>query len=103
MMTFLNDVSDVGTINRAEYKTLLMLLNPFAPHMTEEIWQQNQFGGQIAHQQWPTFDEEKCKDNTVEIAVQVMGKIKARMMIPVEAKKDQVLSFIMKFTSLRFL
>ena len=92
MMTFLNDVSDVGTINRAEYKTLLMLLNPFAPHITEEIWQQNQFGGQIAHQQWPTFDKEKCKDNTVEIAVQVMGKIKARIMIPVEADKDQVLS-----------
>ncbi|WP_040197492.1 leucine--tRNA ligase [Candidatus Soleaferrea massiliensis] len=91
MMALINDIAAVGNVNHAEYRTLLTLVNPFAPHMTEELWQLCGFGGQIAAQKWPGFDEEKCKDDTVEIAVQICGKIKARILVPADAAKEQAL------------
>ena len=79
LMSLLNDIQGLGSINRAEFKTYLILLNPFAPHMTEELWQQAGFEGMLNEAEWPKYDEAKCADSTVEIAVQVNGKIKARI------------------------
>ncbi len=81
MMSLLNDFEAAGGCTREELRILLVLLNPFAPHITEEIWQQQNYGDQIAHTTWPTWDEEKCVDKTVEIAVQVNGKVKARLTV----------------------
>ncbi len=92
MMSLLNDISDTGAINRAEYRDLLIMLNPFAPHMTEEIWQLQNMGGMLNATQWISYDEAKCKDSTIEIAVQVCGKIRARITIPADTDKDTVLS-----------
>ncbi len=77
MMAFINEVQ--GVVNNAEYKTLLILLNPFAPHITEEIWEELNYGGRLNSAKWPVYDEAKCVENTVEIVVQVNGKIKARL------------------------
>ena len=79
LMSLLNDIQGSGSINRAEFKTYLILLNPFAPHMTEELWQQAGFEGMLNEAEWPKYDEAKCADSTVEIAVQVNGKIKVRI------------------------
>ena len=81
LMSLLNDIQGTGSINRAEFKTYLILLNPFAPHMTEESWQQAGFEGMLNEAEWPKYDEAKCADSTVEIAVQVNGKIKARISV----------------------
>lgn len=92
MMSLLNDVCDHGKINAAELKTLLILLNPFAPHMTEEMWERAGFGGMLNGQNWPVFDPVKCRDAQVEIAVQVCGKIKARVMVDADCSDDQALA-----------
>ena len=91
MMSFLNEIGEAGAISREQYKVLLLLLNPFAPHITEEIWQQQNFGGMVTDQKWPAYDESKCVDAQVEIAVQVCGKIKARLMVDPAAGKEEVL------------
>ena len=81
MMSLLNDFEAAGGCTREELRILLILLNPFAPHVTEEVWQQQGFEDQIAHTTWPTWDEAKCVDKTVEIAVQVNGKVRARLTV----------------------
>lgn len=91
MMSLLNEISNHGSITRAELKTLLLLLNPFAPHLTEEMWEEARFGGMITGQAWPKFDEAKCKDAQVEIAVQVSGKIKARIMVDADSANEELL------------
>jgi leucyl-tRNA synthetase len=91
MMALLNDITATKSINKAEFKTLLILLNPFAPHITEELYQIVGFEGVLNQQQWVTYDEALCVDNTVEIVVQVNGKIKSKLTIPVGAEKDTVL------------
>ncbi|MDY4191351.1 MAG: leucine--tRNA ligase, partial [Oscillospiraceae bacterium] len=92
MMALLNDVEAAGSINRAEYRALLTLLNPFAPHVTEEIWEIQGFGGMLNQQAWPSYDEEKCVDSVVEIAVQVNGKIKCRVNLPADCPKDEAIA-----------
>ena len=92
MMALLNDIQAKGSITKGEYKTLLLLLNPFAPHVTEEIWENQNFGGMLNQQSWPTYDESKCVDATVEVVVQVTGKIKARLQMPVNITKEQALA-----------
>ncbi len=90
MMALVNDLTATGAVTRAEYRTLLMLLNPFAPHMTEELFEMMGFG--ILNQQnWPEFDPALCVDEQVEIAVQVNGKLKCRMMISNNAPQEEVL------------
>ena len=79
MMTLVNEFYKAGKVTRKEFETLLILLNPVAPHMTEELWQQAGFEGMLNEAEWPKYDEVKCADSTVEIAVQVNGKIKARI------------------------
>ena len=84
LMSLLNDIQATGSITRGEYRTYLLLLNPFAPHMTEELWVDCGFGGMLSGAKWPTFDASKCVDSTVEIAIQVNGKIKARINVPTD-------------------
>ena len=92
MMSLLNDLAEHGGATRGEYRTLLLLLNPFAPHITEELWQQLGYGGQIAHAQWPVYEEAKCQESTVEIAVQVNGKVKARLQVAAGIAKEDALA-----------
>ena len=68
------------------------MLNPFAPHMTEEIWEQQGFGGMLNQQKWVGFDPEKCAEATVEIVVQLAGKIKARLHLAADSSKEEVLA-----------
>ena len=79
MMSLVNDFYAAGGVTRDEFATLLTLLNPFAPHITEELWQRCGFEGQIAHAAWPVYDEAKCVESTVEVLVQFNGKPKARL------------------------
>ena len=81
LMTLMNEFEAKGGCTRDEFKTLLLLLNPFAPHLTEELWQQQGFEGQMAYAAWPTYEDAKCVESTVEIAVQVNGKVKARLKV----------------------
>ena len=92
LMALINDVADHKSISRKELATFLILLNPFAPHITEEIWEAQNFGGMLNQQSWPEYDEAKCVDATVEIAVQISGKIKARINVPTDATKEQLLA-----------
>ena len=84
LMSLLNDIQATGSITRGEYRTYLLLLNPFAPHMTEELWEICGFKGMLNEAKWPTFDPSKCVDSAVEIAIQVNGKIKARINVPAD-------------------
>ena len=84
LMSLLNEIQSTGSVNRAEFKTYLILLNPFAPHITEELWQQAGFDGMLNEAEWPSYDESKCAESTVEIAVQVNGKIKTRINVPAD-------------------
>ena len=92
MMALVNDIYTTGNINRAELRTLTVLLNPFAPHLTEEIYEANGFGGVLNEQKWATYDESLCVDETVEIVVQICGKVKTKMNVPVGAAQDEVLA-----------
>ncbi len=92
LMTLLNQIYSKGEINKAELKTLLLLVNPFAPHVTEEMWEKMSFGGTVTDQTWPEFDEAKCVDATVEIAVQVNGKIKARINVATEISNEDAIA-----------
>lgn len=93
LMALINDIAAVGKINRKELATFTLLLNPFAPHITEELWSICGLGeGMVAQQKWPEYDESKCKDDSVEIAVQINGKIKTRFTVSVDAAKDEVLA-----------
>ena len=89
-MTMLNEFTKLKRINRAEYKTFLTLLNPFAPHMTEELNQLAGFEGEVATYEWPTYDEAKTIDDEIEIPVQVNGKLKATVMIALDEEEASV-------------
>ena len=91
LMALINDIADNKQITRQELRTFLLLLNPFAPHITEEIWEAQGFAGMLNQQSWPEYDPAKCVDATVEIAVQISGKIKARINVPADADKEQLL------------
>ena len=84
MMTLLNEMYDKGSINKAEMRDLLIMLNPFAPHITEEMWEVCGYEGMLHEQKWVTYDEDKCKLNVIEIAVQINGKVKSRVMVPAD-------------------
>lgn len=89
MMSLLNEIADKGSITKGEFKLFLLMLNPFAPHITEEIWSLQNYGGMVTGQKWPDYDESKCKVDAVEIAVQVSGKLRGVVMLPVEATQDE--------------
>ncbi|MDO4882891.1 MAG: leucine--tRNA ligase, partial [Oscillospiraceae bacterium] len=93
LMALINDISNVKSINKEELRIFSILLNPFAPHVTEEVYEACKLGdGILAEAKWPEYDESKCVDDTVEIVVQVNGKIKAKLNVPVDASKDELLT-----------
>ena len=92
MMALINDFYKKNSINKAEYKTLITLLNPVAPHITEELWEIVGGQGRLYQQSWPEYIEEKTVESTVEIAVQINGKTKATISIGKEDPKDDVLA-----------
>ncbi len=93
LMSLINEITAKGSITRKELATYTILLNIFAPHITEEVWAVNKLGeGLVCTQSWPSYDESKCVDSTVEIVVQVNGRIKSKLVIPVNAEKDAVLT-----------
>ncbi len=93
LMSLINDITASGAITREELRIFSILLNPFAPHVTEEVWQLQKLSEQgiLAEQSWPEYDESKCKDDTIEIAVQVNGKVKSKVVISADADKESVL------------
>ena len=94
LMALINDISNIKSINKEELRIFSILLNPFAPHVTEEVYEACKLGdGILAEAKWPEYDESKCVDDTVEIVVQVNGKIKAKLNVPVDASKDELLTF----------
>ena len=92
LMSLLNTIQSTGKITRDEFKTFIILLNPFAPHITEELWVNCGFEGMLNETKWPTFDEAKCVDATVEIVVQINGKIKARLNVAADISSADALA-----------
>ena len=86
-MTMVNAFYEKG-INRAEYKTLLTLVNPFAPHITEELWSQLGETSILSLQAWPAYDDAKTIEDSVEIGVQVNGKLRATIQLPVDCEQQ---------------
>ncbi|MEG0339855.1 MAG: leucine--tRNA ligase [Oscillospiraceae bacterium] len=92
MMSLLNEMADKGSVTRKELRTLLILLNPFAPHITEEMWQMLNFQGEVNAAKWPVYDEAKCVDANIEIVVQINGRLRARITVPAEIGKDDCIA-----------
>ena len=90
LMSFINDVMKVEKINKAEFKTFITLLNPVAPHITEELWQVAGFEGALSDTLWPEYDEAKTVDDEVEVVVQINGKIRDKMMIAADLTPQQM-------------
>ena len=88
MMTMVNEVYAKGSLNHAEYKTLLLLLSPVSPHICEEIWEAQGYGAPVYTQGWPEYDENSLTRDEVEIAVQVNGKVKGKLMIPATLTRE---------------
>ena len=92
LMSLLNAVSAKGSITKGEMRTFLLLLNPFAPHITEELWQISNFEGMLNEAKWPAYDEAKCVDALVEIAVQINGKVRARINVAADIEADAAIA-----------
>lgn len=92
MMTLLNEIYNVGSITKKEFRDLLIILNPFAPHVTEELYQMIGCEGVLDEQEWVTYDEALCKDDTIEIVCQINGKVKSKLTIPTDAARDDVIA-----------
>ena len=100
MMTLLNQISDKGSITKGEMRSLLIMLNPFAPHITEEMYN-NIFGGILSEQSWVTYDEALCVDETIEIVVQINGKVRAKLNIPADADQDAMIAAALENESIK--
>ena len=92
LMTLLNDIAKKGAINKAEYKAFLIMLNPVAPHITEELWSIARFDGRLYQQTWPEYDEAKTVEDTVEIAVQINGKTKVVISVSKDIAKEDAIA-----------
>jgi leucyl-tRNA synthetase len=93
LMALINSIYATGKVTKKELAIFAVLLNPFAPHVTEEVWEACSLGkGIIAESSWPEYDEAKCVDDTIEIVAQVNGKIKAKLTIAADAAQDEVLA-----------
>ncbi|MBO5214461.1 MAG: leucine--tRNA ligase [Clostridia bacterium] len=92
LMTLMNDISAKGSITKGELKTYLTLLNPFAPHITEEMWEQAGFEGMMVTTPWPEYDEAKTVDKEIEIPVQICGKLRSVLKIAADADKETILA-----------
>ena len=94
LMSLINEISAKGSINRKELEIFVKMVYPFAPHLGEEMWETAGFEGDMTYAAWPQYDEAKTKASEVEIAVQVLGKIKGRVTIPAEAEQDAVVEIV---------
>ena len=92
MMSMVNEFYRVGQVTRGELKTLITLLNPVAPHITEEMWEANGFPGRLYRTSWPEYDEAKCIEDSVEIAVQINGKLRLTVNLPRTAEKEEAVA-----------
>ena len=93
LMALIFVIAEKGSINKAELSVFTMLLNPFAPHVTEEIWSEMKLGeGMVTEQIWPKYDESKCKDDVIEIVVQVNGKVRTRLYVAADIQKDDAIA-----------
>ena len=92
MMALLNEIGDKGSVNKAELKTFLTILSPFAPHLCEELWQQHGFEGMLANGKWAEFDESKTVDKSIEIPVQINGKLRATITVAADAEQAEILT-----------
>jgi leucyl-tRNA synthetase len=101
MMALVNEFYKAGSITKAEFRTLLVLLNPVAPHMTEELWELIGEQGRVYQQSWPVYDENKTIEDTVEIAVQINGKVKANLVIALDEKQETVQARAMELDSIK--
>ncbi len=89
LMALLNEFNDQDTINKAEFKTFLLLLNPAAPHITEELWSAMEFEGMLNQAEWPVWNEDKTVDDTIEMAVQINGKVRGKIVIARDASQEE--------------
>ena len=103
MMSLVNEFTKKGSVTKGEYMTLITLLNPVAPHMTEELWEKYGNGGFLSMHPWPTYDDEKTVDDEVEIVIQINGKIKDKMMIAAGLDKDGILNAAMESEKIKSL
>jgi leucyl-tRNA synthetase len=94
LMSFINDVMKVEKINKAEFKTFITLLNPVAPHITEELWKVAGFEGALSDTSWPKYDEAKCVDDVVDMPIQINGKVRTVLAISKTAGKDEILAIV---------
>lgn len=92
MMSLINDFTKKGSVTKDELKTFLILLNPVAPHITEEIWSACGYDGFVYQQKWPEYDEAKTVESTIEIAVQVNGKVRVTISVPADGAKDDIIA-----------
>ncbi|HEX3030411.1 MAG TPA: leucine--tRNA ligase [Clostridia bacterium] len=96
MMALINEFVAKGQVNSAEFKTLLILLNPVAPHITEELWKLQEYGGMLNQQKWPVWDESKTIEDMIEIAIQVNGRVRDKITVPSGLSKEQIEEIGMK-------
>ena len=92
MMALMNEIEAKKQITRGELNVFLRLLSPFAPHITEELWELAGFGGLCVNASWPKYDEAKCRDDAIEIAVQIAGKVRGRVTIPADCSKEDAIA-----------
>ena len=92
MMSLLNEIYEKGSVTKEELRTFLLLLNPFAPHITEEIWENQGFGGVLTDSSFPKYDESKCVDSEIEVVVQINGKVRAKLRLPADCTSEQAIA-----------
>ena len=91
LMSLSNDMRAAGKITKADFKTYIILLNPVAPHLTEELWQMAGFEGKLNQTSWPTYDEKKLVKDEFEMPVQINGKVRGKVIMPINANKDDAI------------
>lgn len=101
MMSLINDIYTKGSITKGEIKSLIIILNPFAPHITEEMWQNLGFSGKLSETKWIKYDEAKCAEANTEVVVQINGKIKARISMPLDTKENDMLALALSEESVK--
>jgi len=90
MMALLNEINSIGKINKTEYRTLLILLNPFAPHITEELWEMCELDGVLREQPWPSYDEGALLEDNIEVVLQINGKVRDKMVVDRNISKEDM-------------
>ena len=101
LMTLLNEMKAKGKITRKDFKTYLILLNPVAPHMTEELWEMMEFDGELNQTSWPSYDEDKLTFDSFEMPVQINGKVRGKVLMANDASKDDAINAAKEDTNIK--